>query len=198
MIGSDDVRLFAGDGVHFQAYPPRDDEDFFGLSSEGSMARGTELRRIGAPVVYQLGRDGQPRDFAPTSGQASGTFLALALWCGDALAGSVVANGPWKPAAARRSGEFLELAGPALAIMLDRVVDAERGQRVREQMNALSNVARVFTDAKSMEGVLQDVANAINNATGFLASVDVLDRNGRVTIRSTGASRYADTPLYQS
>lgn len=138
-ISSDDVRLFAGDGVHFKAYPQREDEDFFGLSPEGSMVRSIELRRLDGPVVHDVGRDGQPRDLAPADGRAGGAHLALALWCGDALAGSLVAKGPWKPAAARRAGQFLELAGPALAIILERVVDAERGKRIREQMNALSS-----------------------------------------------------------
>jgi diguanylate cyclase (GGDEF)-like protein/PAS domain S-box-containing protein len=197
-IGSDDVRLFMGDGVHFEAYPKRENEDFFGLSPEGSVARNTEVRRLGGPVVYHVAQDRWPRDFAPADGQAGGAYLALALWYGDASAGSVVANGPWKPAAARPAGQFLEAAGPALAIMLERVVDAERGERIREQMNALSSVARVFTDAKSMESVLQDMANAINSAAGFLTSVDVLDAHGRITMRSAGASRYTGTPLYES
>ncbi len=90
----------------------------------------------------------------------------------------------------------MEPAAPALAIMLERVVDGDRNQRIREQMNALSSVARVFTEAKNMEGILQDMANAINTATGFLASVDVLDDAGHIVMRSTGASRYAETPLY--
>lgn len=59
-------------------------------------------------------------------------------------------------------------------------------------------MTRVFTDAKNMESVIQDVANAINSATGLLASVDVVDARGQITMRSTGATRYANTPLYES
>ncbi len=197
-IGSGDVRLFAGDGVHFQAYPEREDEDFFGLTPEGLMARNNEARRANAPIVFSVGADHLPHDFAPADGQAGGTYLTVALWCGEALAGSIVADGPWTPAEARRGGGFLESAGPALALMLERVIDADRAKRIEAQMSALSSVARVFVDSKNMQDVLQDVANAINSATGFLCSVDVMDARGRIVTRSAGVSRYKDTPLHQS
>jgi len=48
-----------------------------------------------------------------------------------------------------------------------------------------------------MQDVLQDVANAISSATGFVSSVDVLNSRGRLVMRSAGANRYADTPWRQ-
>ena len=161
-IGSGDVRLFAGDGTHFQVYPEREDEDFFGLTPEGLMVRSNEARKANAPIVFCVGADHQPHDFALADGQAGGTYLTVALWCGEALAGSIVADGPWTPAQARRGGDFLESAGPALALMLERVIDADRTKRIEAQMSALSSVASVFVEAKNMQDALQDVANAIN------------------------------------
>lgn len=190
-----EVRLVASDGVHFQVYPSIDDGNIFSMSFEAAMLRSREVRKVAGPTVYALGDDGLPAAFAPADGRAAGAQLALALWCGDALAGCVVAQGPWAPEAALRAGRFLELAGPALAIVLQRVVDADRTQRIRQQMEALSSIARVFSDAKDMESVLQDVANAINAATGFLATIDVVDTLGRTTMRSAAASRFANTPL---
>jgi len=196
VIRSDDVRLFTGDGVNFQAYPLRDDEDFFGMSREASMERNTEARKAAGPIVYSLGPDGQPLDFAPADGNAEGEFVTAALWHGDSLAGSVVASGPWSPRAAGRAGAFLESASPVLAFLLERVVDADRGRRIEAQMGALSSVARVFVDARNMPDALQDIANAVNSATGFLCSVDILGPSGDVVMRSAGADRYADTPFH--
>lgn len=197
-IGSGDVRLFAGDGVHFQAYPQREDEDFFGMTPEGSMARSNAARKANVPIVFSVGADREPQGFAPADGQAGGSHLTMALWRADALAGSIVADGPWTPKKAQRGGGFLESAAPALSLMLDRVIDADRTKRIEAQMSALSSVASVFVEAKNMQDALQDVANAINSATGFLCSVDVMDARGQIVTRSAGVSRYKDTPLHQA
>jgi diguanylate cyclase (GGDEF)-like protein len=197
-IGSGDVRLFAGDGVNFSAYPLRRNEDFFGLSTAGLMTASTELRRLGRAAVYTVGGEELPHDLAPADGRHAGTHVSLALWCGGSYTGSITARGPWTAATASHAGRLLEPAGPALAIILERVVDAARKERVEQQMNALSNVARVFTQSKNMRQVLQDVVDAINSATGFLSNIDVLDSRGRIVMRSTAASRFTGTPLYQS
>jgi diguanylate cyclase (GGDEF)-like protein/PAS domain S-box-containing protein len=198
VTGSDDVRLFAGDGVSFDAYPWRDGEDFFGLSPDGLLFASQELRRLGRAAVYTVGRDRQPHNVAPSDGREAGTYVAFSLWTGQTYGGTVVARGPWTAAAARRAGRFLESAGPALAIMLELVADADRTERLQQQMNGLADVARVFTRAESMREVLEDVVNAINSATGFLSSLDLLDTRGRIVMRSTAASRFTGTPLYEA
>lgn len=197
VIGSDDVRLFAGDGVTYDAYPPREDEDFFGLSPAGLLAASAELRKLAGPGVYTIGDNGLAQDITPADGHHTGSHLAFALWSGDTYVGTIVARGPWTAVAARRAGRFLEPAAPALAIMLEHVVDPERPQRVQEQMSLLANVSRVFTRAENMRDVLEDVVGAVNSATGFLSSIDVLDSHGRITMRSAAASRYTGTPLHE-
>src|SRR4030042_2740165 len=65
VIGSGDVRLFAGDGVTYEGYPPREDEDFFGLSPVGLLSASTELRKLAGPGGYTIDANGLPRDGAP-------------------------------------------------------------------------------------------------------------------------------------
>jgi diguanylate cyclase (GGDEF)-like protein/PAS domain S-box-containing protein len=197
-IGSDDVRLIGGDGVNFEAYPPREGEDFFGLCRDGLMSMSQELRRIGRSGVYSLGDQGMPRDIASADGSAAGTYVGLPLWRGDVYLGTVVAYGPWTATAARRAGRFLELAGPPLTIMFGCVADTTQKQRVQQEMNLLADVARVFARAGSMREVLSDSVSAINGATGFLTSIDVLDSRGRITLRTTDAGRFTHTPLYDA
>jgi PAS domain-containing protein len=196
VTGSDDVRLFAGDGVSYEGYPRRDGEDFFGLSPEGMLSASQELRRLVRTAVFTVGRDRRPHHLAPADGRHTGTYVAFTLWTGQTYAGLVVARGPWRAAVARRTGRFLEAAGPALASMLELVADAERTERLQQQMNVLADVARVFTRAKSIREVLESIVSAINSATGFLSNLDLLDRRGRIVMRSTAASRFTGTPLY--
>lgn len=198
VIGSDDVRLFAGDGVSFEAYPPRANEDFFGLSPAGLMSANTELRRLDSAAVYTVGADGMPHEIAPADGRRAGTHVGLALWTGHAYSGTIAARGPWPAADARRAGRFIALACPALAMIFEHVADADRMERIQQQMNGLASVAEVFTRSKKLREVLEDMVSAINSATGFLSSIDVLDSRGRVLMRSTAASRFTGTPLYDA
>jgi diguanylate cyclase (GGDEF)-like protein/PAS domain S-box-containing protein len=198
VIGSDDVRLFVGDGVTFRAYPQRDGDDFFGLSPEGLLSVSQELRKLRRAAVYTVARDGWPQHVAPANGRPAGTYVAFSLWTGQTYGGTVVARGPWTAATARRAGQFLESAGPALATMLELVADADRTERLQQQMNVLADVARVFTRAESMREVLKEIVSAINSATGFLSSLDLLDTRGRIAMRSTAASRFTGTPLYEA
>ena len=197
-IGSDDVRLITGDGVSYDSYPRRDGEDFFGLSPEGMLTTEQECRRVGRAAVFTVGGDGQSHQLAPADGRHAGTYVALTLCAGQTDAGIVIAHGPWRAAPARPAGQFLEAAGPALAIMLEIVADAERTERLQHQMNALADVSQVFARAQSMREVLEHIVSAINSATGFLCSLDLLDRRGRMALRSTAASRFTGTPLYEA
>jgi diguanylate cyclase (GGDEF)-like protein/PAS domain S-box-containing protein len=197
-IGSDDVRLITGDGVTYDSYPRRDGEDFFGLSPVGVLSTEQECRRIGHAVVFTVGGDSQPHQLACADGGHAGTYVGFTLCAGQTDAGIVIARGPWTAAAARRAGQFLESAGPALAIMLQLVADADRAERLQRQMNALANVAQVFTRAQTIREVLESVTSAANSATGFLCVLDLLDRRGRITMRSTAAGRFQGTPLYEA
>jgi hypothetical protein len=157
VIGSDDVRLFVGDGVNFHACPQTEGEDFFGLSPEDLLAVDQELRRLGHAAVYTIGRDRRPHHLAPADGRQGGTHVAFGLWTGQTYGGTVVARGPWTAAAARRAGQFLESGGPALATMLELVADAGRAELLQQQMNALADVARVFTRVRTMRKVVEEI-----------------------------------------
>ncbi len=198
VLGSEDVRLFAGDAVTYEAYPPRKDEDFFGLSLDGLVSVTTEIRRLGRAAVCTVRGDGVAGGVAPADGSNTGTHLALALWRGDAFSGTILVPGHWAGSAARRAGRFLEAAGPALSILFDRVADADRPRRVQHQMNVLASVAHVFTRAENMRDVLGDLTEAINSATDLFSSIDVLDSQGRIVLRSAAASRYTGTPLHKA
>ncbi len=65
-------------------------------------------------------------------------------------------------------------------------------------MNVLANVAHVFTRAENMRDVLGDLTKAINSATDLFSSIDVLDSQGRIVMRSAAASRYTGTPLHKA
>jgi len=83
-------------------------------------------------------------------------------------------------------------------MMLELVADADREERLQKQMNSLADVAQVFTRAQTMREVLENVTRAANSATGFLCVLDLMDKRGRITMRSTAAGRFQGTPLYEA
>ena len=198
VIGSDDVRLFAGDAVTYEGYPRRERENFFGLSTEGLLSASQELRELGRAAVFTISADKRAHHLVPAGRRHAGSHVAFTLWTGQAYVGMVVAHGPWSAATARRAARFLEAAGPALASMLEVVADADRTERLQQQMNALADVAGVFTRAQSMREVIEEIVSAINSATGLLCSLDLLDKRGRISMRSTAASRFTGTPLHEA
>lgn len=195
LIGASDVRLASGDGVHFECYPV-DDGTFFGLTTAGRVTLHAELMRLGRAAVLTVGEDGMAHGIAPADGRSGGAILAMALCAGDTCSEDLLAQGPWTAPAVQRAAPLVEAAAPALALIFDRVVDAQRRERVQQQMESLSDVARVFTRTKKMPEVLQDIVRTITSATGLLSTLDVLDSRGRIVLRSAGAARYEGTPLH--
>lgn len=189
------MRLISGNGVNFVAFPPRDREDFLGLSVAGRVSGHAALMKLGCAAVTAVAPNGLLRAPRPADGAHAGSLLALALSIGDASGEDVFAAGPWTAERAARSGRLLEAAGPALALVLERALDGLRRERVREQMEALSHVARVFTRAKKMPEVIAEVVHTIGNATGMTATIDVLDSQGHILLRSNAAGRFNGTPL---
>ena len=153
VVESSDVRVFAGDGINYEAYPRREAEDFFQLSPTGLISLSQALRSLQGAAVHAVSRDGLPEDIAPADGQESEDYIAIALWVGNSHGGTLVARGPWEAHAAARAGRFLDAARPALSAVLEHVVDADRVARVQDQMNALANVARVFNRTGSLREV---------------------------------------------
>jgi diguanylate cyclase (GGDEF)-like protein/PAS domain S-box-containing protein len=197
-IGSDDVRLITGDGVNYAGYPRRDGEDFFGLSPEGLLYTEQEIRKLGRAAVFTVGGDGRSHQIAPADGRHAGTYVASTLWTGQTDVGIAIARGRWRATVAGPAGQFLESAGPALAMMLQLVADSDRAERLQKQMDALADVSQVFTRAQSRREVLENLVRALTSATGFLCSIDLVDRRGRITRRSSSASRFTGTPLYEA
>ncbi len=197
-IASTDVRVFTGDGANNALYPKREGDDLFGLSPGGLMALSQDLRGHRGAALLAVGREGLPHDIAPADGSRGASCMGLTLWIGDSYGGTLVARGTWDAQAARRAGQFLDAAGPALSVALERVVDADRLERVHRQIGALANVTRVFNRSGNLREVLGNLVSAINSATGFLSSIDVLGDRGRIALRSTAASRYTGTPLYET
>ncbi len=196
LTGASDVRLATYNGGDVRDYPDDHEDGLFGLNPTGWMAIHGDLVRLGQPAVWSAGEDGFGHSLGRADRGCAGSVLGTALHAGNASLGTLMAKGPWTADAARRAGDLLAAAAPAVTLIFDRVVDADKAQRVRQQMDALSDAARVFVGRKTLSELIQDIVRAVTTASGLLVSLDLLGPGGEILARSVGAHRFEGSPLF--
>lgn len=79
----------------------------------------------------------------------------------------LVVCGPWPDGLTTEDDAFIVAARPMLAYLVQSVLDGERQVRQREQLAALADVSRAFSEAQENDQVLTSVATALARASGF-------------------------------
>ncbi len=125
------------------------------------------------------------------------THLAAILPGEESNSDLLIARGPWMNGVTRSQIRLLETARPALAHLVSNVYDEQRRTRHRRQLEALANVADVFSRARRDEDILTALATALAKASGFdWAMVDLYNAAGdEVVERAINVARYSDTDV---
>ncbi|HXF51408.1 MAG TPA: EAL domain-containing protein [Dehalococcoidia bacterium] len=112
----------------------------------------------------------------------------------------LVARGPWPRGLTRTQIAFVEAARPTLAHLVNNVYDEQRRARHRRQLEALANVADVFSRSHEGDDVLTALATALAKASGFdWTMVDLYNAAGdEVVERAINLARYSDTAVAAS
>jgi diguanylate cyclase (GGDEF)-like protein len=98
---------------------------------------------------------------------ARGTHFACILPAYESNSEMLIVRGEWPDGISRDAVAFLEAARPIMASLVCSVLDSKRQARQREQLKALADVARAFSEASAVENVLQAVCTALADASGF-------------------------------
>jgi PAS domain S-box-containing protein len=94
----------------------------------------------------------------------------------------------------------MQSATPALAIALERLLNANRSQRLAQQLHTLANAAQVLTQSEDVRTALKDLATAVSTATGFeyIVNIDLYDAAaGRFYLRTVSDHRHTTKTLGQ-
>jgi diguanylate cyclase (GGDEF)-like protein/PAS domain S-box-containing protein len=124
-----------------------------------------------------------------------GTHLAAILPGEESNSDLLVARGPWTRGVTAAQIRLVETARPALAHLVNNVYDEQRRARHRRQLEALANVADVFSRSREGDDVLTALATALAKASGFdWAMVDLYNAAGDELVeRAINVARYSDT-----
>jgi len=120
-------------------------------------------------------------------------FLAFTVPTSESLAEMCILRGAWEHKTRVRILRFMELATPALIIILDRFLNADRSRRLGEQMHTLANAAQVLTRSEDVASALRVLATAISASTGFeyIVNIDPYDATtDRFFLRVLSEQRY--------
>jgi diguanylate cyclase (GGDEF)-like protein/PAS domain S-box-containing protein len=131
----------------------------------------------------------------PITAARPSTHLAALLPGDESNSELLVVRGPWPSGLTAEEARFVEVARLLLAQIVSNVLDAQRHQRQREQLESLANVSKAFSEARETDNVLDAVATALAKASGFdwvtMAVYD--DECRRVVDRAMNVARHSET-----
>ena len=176
--------------------PPPEDKPIDGNGLRHVQRR---LATLGVPVAFSVGAEGRIEGLGPAREVHEQTWVALPFPGRGNFSDMLLVRGPWPGSAQERALRLLEASLPSLTVLMGRFLDASQASRQRQQLNALSEVARAITQSRDMEGVLTRLATAIASVTGQeLVVLDVLAEDSRrLRLRCLNQSRWADSPQAQ-
>lgn len=96
-----------------------------------------------------------------------GSHLASILPGDESNSEMLIVRGPWPNGISQEQLDFLVAARPMLAHLVSSLLDSQRQARHREQLGALADVSKAFSEAGDMESVLTSIATALAKASGF-------------------------------
>jgi len=148
------------------------------------------------PVAFNIRRR-LVEDFTSAAGAEGRQCIGLRIPTSESPTEMLIMRGPWKNGIDAQVLKSLELALPSLTFFMERMLNAARGGRQREQMKALANAAEVLTQSEDTKSVLEDLATAISSIAGYeIVPISLWDEAAQdFTVRVLNRFRWQDTSL---
>jgi len=148
------------------------------------------------PVAFNI-RDRLVEDLTSDLDAKGRQYIGLRVPISEGPGEMLIMRGPWENGIDAQVLKFVELALPSLTLFMERMLNAPRGSRQREQMKALANAAEVLTQSEDTEPVLADLATAISSVIDYeLVTIDLWDEaSQKFTLRVLNHFRWHDTSL---
>jgi len=184
-LGAERVYLVYGHDAGFRSFGSSGGQPF---SDVACWLIHHDLTSRGRPCSFDA-EDGRVLNFRSVTSRKPCRYIAAKIpltSVGDML----IATGSWEHGVSPPRVAFIESVLPTLALLLERRLDASRAERQRNELNALADIARVLSESEDLETVLTSIGSAISRITAIdYVSIDIMDADGRVTLRSTNSLR---------
>ena len=168
--------------------------DDIGTGRRGFWLIQREARAQKGPVAFNI-REKRVEDLANAHGAKGREYVGMRIATSESPSEMVILRGPWQEGIGPALLTFIEAARPPLIMFLERMLNAARGDRQKEQMAALANASQVLTQSEDTESVLEDLATAISSAIGYeIVTLDLWDEaSQKVAVRVMNHFRWHGT-----
>ena len=148
------------------------------------------------PVAFNI-RDRRVEDLTSDLDARGRQYVGLRVPISEGPGEMLIMRGPWENGIDAQVLKFVELALPSLTFFMERMLNAPRGSRQREQLKALANSAQVLTQSEDTQSILEDLTTAISSVIDYeLVTIDLWDEaSQRFTLRVLNRLRWHDTSL---
>ena len=148
-----------------------------------------ELTSRSAPCAFDV-HDVHVLHFRGSGSSRSCEYVAALIPMPSPAGEMLIARGSWPEGFGKRRTSVLRAALPALALILQRRLDADRAGRRHRQLRALADVTRVFSEDEDEEVVLTSIAGTIAAVTAIdYVSIDLMNPDGTVRMRCLESTR---------
>ena len=148
------------------------------------------------PVAFNI-RDRLVEDLTGDLNARGRQYIGLRIPTSESPTEMLIMRGHWENGIDAEVPEFVDLALPSLTFFLERMLNAGRGGREREQMKALANATQVLTQSEDTESVLEDLANAVSSVIDYeMITLNLWDEaSQKIVLRVLNRTRWQDTSL---
>ncbi|GAG29448.1 unnamed protein product, partial [marine sediment metagenome] len=140
--------------------------DDVGTKKKGLWLVQQQAEMYQGPVAFNI-RDRLVEDLTGDLSARGREYIGLRIPTSESPAELLIMRGHWENGIDAEVPEFVDQALPSLTFFLERMLNAARGGREREQMKALANAAEVLTQSEDAKSVLEDLTTAIANVIGY-------------------------------
>jgi len=183
----------ATDEFCWASHPPSEEKP---MGSRGLRHVQRRLAFLGVPLAFSVGTEDHIEGLGPAREAQGQPWLAMPIPGRGNISDMLIIRGAWSGHVPDQVLRLLEASLPPLTVLIGRFLDASQATRQQEQLNALSEVARAFTQTQEMEAVLSRLATVIASVTGYdTVSLDVLAEDPhRLRFRCINQMRWSDSP----
>jgi diguanylate cyclase (GGDEF)-like protein len=170
--------------------------DDVGTKKKGLWLVQQQAEMYQGPVAFNV-RNRLVEDLTGDLSAKGREYIGLRVPTSESPSELLIMRGHWQKGIDAWVPEFVDLVLPSLTFFLERMLNAARGGREREQMKALANTAEVLTQSEDAKSVLEDLTTAIANVIGYeIAILNIWDEAAQeFTIRVMNRFRWQDTSL---
>lgn len=170
--------------------------DDVGTKKKGLWLVQQQAERQKGPVAFNIRRR-LVEDLTSAAGAKGRQYIGLRVPTSESPSEMLIMRGPWQKGINVQVLKFVDLALPSLTFFMERMLNAARGGREREQMKALANAAQVLTQSEDTKSVLEDLATAISSIAGYeIVPISLWDDAAqKFTVRVMNRFRWQDTSL---